>query len=339
MLRILQVGLGPLGRRVVRDLRERGLGTVAAAVDPDPQLAGRPLRALVPETDVELAVAATLDEVLADRRLLGTVDAAVVTTSSWLDRCADTFRPLIGSGLAVVSSCEELVHPWLRGAALAEELDALARERGGRLLGTGVNPGFLMDALPLAATAVCRSVRGVEVARIQDAARRRLSFQRKVGLGLTREEFDERARGGRFGHAGLEESLHFLARHLGQEVARCETTLEPLIAERDLKSGLGPVPAGRVRGLRQVARGETAAGWPIELEFLAAAGVKEPVDRIRVHGEPPLELSIAGGVHGDVATSAIVLNAVPSLLAAPPGLHTMASVPPVRWLPGAEEPA
>jgi len=333
MLRVLQVGLGPLGRRMVADLHGRGLGVVVGAVDVDPDLRGKALTELVGGVASDVRVVASIDD-LDGGRAGGEPTCAIVTTSSWLDRCEGTFRALLERGLAVVSTCEELVFPWLKSAALAHELDAQARERGGRLLGAGVNPGFLMDALPLIASAVCRTVESIDVARVQDASLRRLPFQHKIGTGMSVAEFAARAREGRFGHAGLEQSLHFLAHYLGFAFERTGGTLEPLIAEREHASGLGPVAPGAVRGLRQVAWGEDGRGRRIRLEFVAAVGVADPRDSVTIAGEPPVELVWRGGVHGDIATVSLVLNALPSLLAAPPGLHTMASIPPAHWRAG-----
>jgi 4-hydroxy-tetrahydrodipicolinate reductase len=244
------------------------------------------------------------------------VQAAVVTTRSSLEACAPTFRALLERGLAVVSTCEELAWPQLRHPQLADELDRLARERGGRLLGTGVNPGFLMDTLPSALTAVCRDVRAVRVFRIQDASTRRLPFQRKIGAGLTPEEFAARVAAGDLRHVGLGESLHFVAACAGLELDDWSEELEPVLGED-----------GLARGVRQVAQGTRAGAVAVRLEFVAAVGQADPQDRIEVDGEPSLELRIPGGVHGDVATAAIVGNAIAPLLASPPGLHTMASLP------------
>ena len=179
MRRVLQVGLGDLGRKTAEDLAVSGLGRVAAAVDADPSLAGRRLDELAPGSRSEARVASSLDELGA----LGSFDAAVVMTRSRLADCAPTFRALLAAGLPVVSTCEELTWPWLREPVLAEELDALARERGGRLLGTGVNPGFLMDLLPGVLAATCVELESVRVERRIDASKRRGAFQRKVGAG------------------------------------------------------------------------------------------------------------------------------------------------------------
>lgn len=323
MLRILHVGLGPLGRKILDDLAARQLGTVVAAVDLAPELCGQRLAELVPALGGDVRVTEDLDAA----RASGPIDVAVVTTSSDLRRCADTFRDLLGAGLPVVSTCEELLWPRLRHTDLADELDALAREKGGRLLGTGVNPGFLMDTLPSVLTSVSRSVDSVDVWRIQDATDRRVPFQQKIGAALDEAAFAARVESGTLRHVGLGESLHFTAAMLGLGIDRWDETIEPVIATQELACALGPIPPGHSAGVRQVAEGFRGDERKIRLEFQAAIGQADPHDRVLVHGEPPLDLRISGGVHGDVATSAIALNVIPSLLAAPPGLHTMASIP------------
>ena len=323
MLRIVQVGLGPLGQRVVADLHARGLGEVVAAVDVASEFEGRTVGDLVPSTGSRVPVAkgfASLDPARA-------VDAAIVTTSSDLARCAGDVRELLRRGHTVVSSCEELCWPWLRHRALAEELDRIAKQHGGRLLGTGVNPGFLMDAFPLAATAISRTVRSVRVERWQDAAIRRIPFQRKIGAGLDDRRFAEQVAAGTLRHVGLGESLHLLADRLGFAIERWTEELEPIHATRDLESSLGPIARGRVAGVHQVGRAYCEGREVLTLDFRAAVGLEHPHDRVVVDGEPPIDLVWKGGVPGDVATSAILLNAVGPLRAAAPGLHTMATIP------------
>jgi 2,4-diaminopentanoate dehydrogenase len=327
VLRILHVGLGPLGLKIVSDLHERGLGEVVAAVDVDPELAGKKLSDLASPARVKTVVQRSLEEV----RDWSAIDAAIVTTSSSLETCAPTFRELLMRGVAVVSTCEELSWPALRNEKLAAELDLLARENRGRLLGTGVNPGFLMDAFPAFATSVSKSIERIEVVRRQDASIRRLPFQKKIGAGLEAAEFAREVAAGRIRHVGLPESLHFLAHVLGIPLSRWEESIQPIVAERDLESGFGPIPKGRVCGVRQEALGLDGSGTRIRLEFAAAIGLADPHDRVIVHGEPPIDLVWKGGVPGDVATSAIVLNALGPLLASAPGLHTMATIPLVRF--------
>lgn len=323
MLKILHIGLGPLGQRILSDLYERKLGRVVAAVDSSPEIAGRQLVGWVPGADPDLVVLPSLDKLPSWTG----IDAAIVTTSSDLRRCMPTFQELLDKKLAVVSTCEELVWPWLRHREIALQLQERALRGGGRLLGTGVNPGFVMDALPLFATAVSKSVRGVRVFRIQDASTRRIPFQQKIGAGLEELEFHARAAAGTIRHVGLGESLHFLAHFLGFAIESWSETIHPVLAERDLDSALGKILKGRVAGVRQVAVGQLQGREAIRLEFQAAIGQADPHDRIVIEGDPHLDLRIAGGVHGDTATSSIVLNAIRPLVRAKAGLHTMATLP------------
>ncbi len=327
-MRVLHVGLGPLGRRIASDLYLRGIGEVVAAVDTSDAIRGKPFAEFVPQA--RGTVLGSFEEV----RDWKAFDAAVVTTSSDLAKCADTFRVLLRRGLPVVSTCEELLYPWLRHAELAEELDALAKEHGGRLLGTGVNPGFLMDTLPAMATAICRDVRRVRIWRVQDASTRREPFQRKIGAGLDREGFSKGAMDGSLRHVGLGESLFFLADRLGIELTNWRESLEQVRATKPLNCAWGEIPAGNGAGVRQIAVGMCGDDEVITLDFLAAIGQEDPHDRIVIEGDPNVDMRWAGGVHGDTATIAITLNAVLSLVRANPGLHTMGSVPIVTWKKG-----
>jgi len=322
-LPIAHVGLGSLGRGIVAACHERGVGRVVAAVDNDPALAGRKLSELVPGADPGVVVRAGVQEILGR----DAIRCAIVTTSSDLELCMDIFRELLRTGISVVSTCEELAWPWLRHPVLAQELHELSVRHRAGIVGAGVNPGFLMDALPIAVSHACHGVRHVRVERVQDAGKRRIPFQEKVGVGLTRAAFEERVAAGSLRHVGLGESLHMLAHHTGLAIDRWEETLEPVLAERETPSGLGPIAPGRARGVHQRARGYQGERPVIELVFHVAAGEQESHDRIRLDADPPLELVFRGGVHGDVATAAIVLNTLPPLLAAEPGLHTMASLP------------
>jgi len=329
MLRVLQIGLGPLGRMIVEHLHATGIGAVVSAVDSDPSIRGKHLGAIVPNAGpTPPKVVGSLAEIAGEA-----ADVAVVTTSSSLQSCAPTFKDLLERGLPIVSTCEELLFPWLRHRELATELDALARRTGGRLVGTGVNPGFLMDTLPLVATAVCRDVRGVLVERIQDASTRRIPFQRKIGVGLTPDEFASKVAEGTLRHVGLGESLHFVAHYLGLRIDSWSESIEPIVTGIPLVSSLGHVFPGRAAGVRQVASGMREGREVIRMEFAAAIGQPNPHDRVRIDADPPIDLLLRGGVHGDKATTHITVNAIPAIMDAPGGLHTMATIRPVHAVP------
>lgn len=329
MRKLAIVGFGPLGKMIATQVVERRRGTIVAAADVAPDVAGKRLGEVVPGLDGPVISRGV--EAIAN---LKEVECAIVATSSDLRKCAETFRFFLSRGVSCVSTCEELLYPWLRHEALAKELDALAKQHGARLLGTGVNPGFLMDTLPVELTAVCRKVTGVKMWRIQDATPRRIPFQKKIGATLDDAAFEAKKKDGSLRHVGLGESLHFACHYLGLPVDRWEETLEPVKAERELTCDLGRIPVGVAAGVRQVARGWHGERLVAELTFQAAIGQADPHDRVVIEGEPPLDVVLKGGVHGDIATVAITINSIERLLEAGPGLQTMATVPPVRFMAG-----
>ena len=319
MLRVLHVGLGPLGIKMVGDLHRRNLGEVVAAVDP--AHAGRTLGELAPGGRGDrIIVKPSLDDELPP------VDIAIVTTVSDLPGVAPTLRALADRGISSVSTCEELSWPWDRHPELARELAAHAERKNVRMLGTGVNPGFVMDALAIAVTTACAHVRRVEIHRVQDASTRRLPFQKKIGATLTIAEFERLAAAEQIRHVGLRESVGMVAATLGLEFDRVDETIGPIVADHDMTCGLGPIARGAARGVHQEARAFAGGREVIALIFRAAIGEPDARDQVIVDGDPPVDLVIKGGLHGDVSTSAVVLNSIRSLLRAPAGLHTMSTI-------------
>lgn len=321
-LSVIHVGLGPLGRKVLADNAERGLFDIVAAVDTAPELAGKTLADIIPGADRAVRIASSLDALPSDLK----ADAAIVTTRSDLPACDATFRTLLGRGLAVVSTCEELLWPALRHPALADDLDRACKAQGGRLLGTGVNPGFLMDTLPAVLSTACARVDRVRIERVQDATTRRKPFQKKIGATLDADAFRAGIEAGWLRHVGLAESLCFACHCLGLPIEDWSETIEPVLAERDLSCDLGPIPAGHAAGVRQVAEAKAGGQTVATLEFIAAIAQPDPRDAVRIEGKPDLDMVIRGGVHGDVATSAVTLNCLPALVDSAPGLHTMATI-------------
>jgi 4-hydroxy-tetrahydrodipicolinate reductase len=245
----------------------------------------------------------------------------------------DQLELCIRAGANVASSTEELLFPYDRHPELSARIDGLARNHGVTVLGTGVNPGYVMDSLALMATGVCREVRRMKIERVVDASRRRLPLQRKVGAGLTPEAFEQRKRAGAFGHIGLRESLLLVAAGLGWPLERVEERLDPVIADGEVETPHLRVRAGQVAGIHHTVRGYRNGDEAIALDLKMYVGATEPRDAIRVDGDPPIDLVIRGGVFGDTATVATLINAVPAVVSAEPGLTTVMDLPLPRALP------
>lgn len=322
-IRCIQIGMGPIGRQTTRYLVERRHLELVGGVDVDPAKLGQDLGTLAGIDALGVEVKDSLDAFTGKE-----VDVAVVTTSSSLENASPLFHLLLTSGIHVVSSCEELAYPWETQPILSKELDRTAREQGVAILGTGVNPGFMMDYLPAAFTAVCSRVEHIRVERIQDASLRRLPFQNKIGAGLSAEEFQERVEKGILRHVGLTESMHLIASQMGWHLDRTEDLLEPVIATQEVRTSARRIEKGKALGVRQTGRGFIASKPVLELEFRATIGESETFDRILISGQPNLDVKTLG-VNGDVATCAIAVNAIPVVVKSAPGLHTMADIPPI----------
>lgn len=303
-IRVISYGLGAIGRSAAALVLQKSGMQLVGAVDANPQLAGRDLG------DV-LGTGKKLGIVIADKPavLFAQVqaDAVIHCTSSGFVEVYEQLTEIARAGLHCVTSCEEAMFPYYRHRTLAGKLDDLCIVRSCALVGTGVNPGFVMDTLALVLTAACQKVEKIRVLRVVDAGTRREALQRKVGAGLGVEEFRGLAKEGEIRHVGLTESLVFLADALGWKVDNVSETIEPVLSA-----------AGAVAGVKQI-----ATGGPLTLELQMYVGAPNPRDEIEIAGEPPVKLRIDGGVAGDVATPALLVNALPRLVASRPGLHTM----------------
>jgi len=258
-------------------------------------------------------------------------EMVLLTTVSDLLRITPQIEEIVEAGLPVVTTCEELTYPWITAPEMAARLDAKARDKGVAVLATGVNPGFMMDTLPICLSAVCQRVEAIKVSRIQDAAYRRLPFQRKIGAGLDPGTFEEKRRSGALRHVGLTESMHMIGSRFGWKLDRTEEEITPVIAERRIQTPSMTIKPGMAAGVQQIGRAFVGSEEKITLVFRASVGERHPEDTVEILGEPHIVSSVAGGVHGDIATCAVALNAIPLLLKAEPGLRTMIDLPPVAF--------
>jgi 4-hydroxy-tetrahydrodipicolinate reductase len=223
----------------------------------------------------------------------------------------------------IVSTTEEMVYPCGANVKLAARIDRLAREAGVAVVGTGVNPGFIMDALPIALTSACKRVDAIRIERVQDARCRRFPFQQKIGSSLTVKEFWRKVKEGDVRHVGLAESISMIADSIGWKLDRIIDEIHPKIAEKEVSSEFFTVPKGSVCGIIQDGFGMRGSKPLVVLHMEAYIGAPNPYEATTIEGEPSLTMRINGGVHGDIATASIALNAIPKVLLAQPGFRTM----------------
>jgi 2,4-diaminopentanoate dehydrogenase len=332
-LKVAIAGLGPVGQSVARAVLQTPALKLVAAADPAPLHAGKDL-GVVLGLPRRLRIKVEGDPARFARKVRA--DVAFVCTSSRIAEVRGQVAALVGRGIDVLTTCEEMAWPVPARAAAFRELDRLAKKKRASVLATGVNPGFAMDALPLALTAPCSRVRRISATRVVDAAALKLPLQRRVGVGLNLGQFRRAVTEGSVRHVGLVESAHLIAGALGWKLERVDETLEPAIAPRDLDSEYLRIPAGAAAGIRQAVRAYRGGELAISLDLQVYVGAESPRDHVLVDADPPIDATIAGGVDGELATAALMLNSLPKLRAAPAGLHTVRDLPLVHSLNPAE---
>ncbi len=327
-IKVAQFGLGPIGIEVIRLAATKPWARVVAGIDIDPAKVGRRLGELT--GDKNLKTVPVLRSVADLPRRLKP-DLVFHTAVSGLEAAMAQLVPLVSQGINVISSCEELLFPQHRAPALAARLDRLCKKNGVRVLGTGVNPGFVMDILPLFLSGVCRKIQAVDIERVVNASWRREPLQRKIGSGLAPSQFRRQLKQGKAGHAGLTDSLALLAHGLGLCVSAVKETGEPIVAERPIRTRFLEVAPGQTCGLHQRAEAICKDGVRLRLELRMYLDAPAPHDHVKIAGDPPLDFFIEGGVPGDQATVAALVNIAPILLGSPPGLRLMTELPLPRF--------
>src|SRR5689334_3493138 len=329
-IRVVHFGLGPIGSAIAQDIAQRRGFKIVGGIDSDPAKAGRDVgdvAGLAGRIGVRV-------EPNASRLKKMKPDVVVLCTNSSMKAVLPQLEAILKVKVPIVSTTEELAYPAYTNVRQAAKIHKLAKKAKVAVLGTGVNPGFVMDSLPIALTAACQRVDRISVTRIQDARSRRLPFQQKIGAGLTTEQFQKRVEEGSIKHVGFTESIAMIADSLGWTLDRISDRVEPKLAQVTISSEYLAVDPGYVCGIVQEGVGYRKKEPVIRLYMEAYLGAPDPIDAVEIDGSPRLSLRIPGGIHGDTATAAIVVNSIPKVLDAGPGLHTMRDLPLPSFFPG-----
>jgi len=325
-IRIVSYGMGAVGTRIAKLLLEKQGVQIVGAIDIAKDKVGKDLgEVLELNKKLGIAVSDDVDSVMSKARC----DVVVHATGSYLKDVYNQIAPLAKYGVNVISTCEELSYPHLSEPELAKKLEKLGVKYAMTFLGTGINPGFLMDTLVITLTGVCQKINKIKAERVMNAATRRVPFQKKIGAGLSVNEFKEKIATKKItGHVGLEQSIGMIAAALRWELDKIQVEpAEPVVARRDVKSEAIKVKKGQVAGLRQTARGIMKRKDVITLDFQAYIGAEEEYDSTTIDGVPPINQKISPCVHGDFATVAVIVNSIPKIMNASPGLVTMKDLP------------
>ncbi len=325
-VKIVLYGVGAVGTLIAKFLLEKEGVEIVGAVDTAKDKACKDLgRVLGLERNLGIEISDNADSLLRQVK----PDVAVHATSSFFKDTYLQIATIVKNGVNVLSTCEELSYPYVADRKLAEKLDDLAKKNDVTVLGTGINPGFLMDTLVITLTAPCQRIEKIEATRIMNAATRRLPFQKKIGAGLSPEEFNKRIENKQItGHVGLEQSISMIGDALAWKLDRIIVEpVEPVVAKKPVQSINIKVKAGNAAGLRQKAKGIMKGKEALVLDFQAYIGAEEEFDEIRIKGVPNVYQKIEPCVHGDLGTIAMVVNSIPKVINAQAGLVTMKDLP------------
>ena len=321
-IQVILYGLGPIGAACARVLATRPDYEFVGAIDLDPAKVGQDIADVIgleEKTRVKVSDKAA-------RVLSKDADLVVHATGSYISKVRPQLEQIIKHGKNIVSTCEELANPWAQSPQAADELNALAKKYRVTVVGTGINPGYAMDTLPVALTAVCQKVTRVRVKRVVDASTRRKQLQQKIGTGMTAEAFREAAARQEIRHVGLSESVALVARGLGWQLDQIQEQIEPVLATKRVVTDHFTVEPNFVTGVRQWGRGLYQGEDKVILELEMAIDAGEAYDEAWIEGTPNLH-SLIKGIHGDISTAAVVANTARRVVEGKPGLLTMVDLP------------
>jgi 4-hydroxy-tetrahydrodipicolinate reductase len=328
-IKVIQFGLGPIGIESLKLAADQSWLEVTGGVDIDPAKVGRSLAELTGVAALGAAkVHPSLEALIA---AVGQPDVVLHTAGSSAAVSLAQMKPALERGISVASTCEELIFPALKTPAVAAEYDTLCRRTGARIAATGVNPGFVMDVLPICLTGVSREVTSIYVERVVNASTRRQPLQAKIGSGQNPDDFRAKFAAGKAGHAGFQQSVALLAHAMGWRLDEVRETCEPVVATSRVVTRFFDVAPGQSVGIHQKCVGLSGGETKIKLDLQMYLDAPLPHDAIVIKGRPDLNLVLNGGVAGDDATVAALINIVPRLLAAAPGLRLMTELAVPAW--------
>jgi len=328
-IRVLILGTGQMGSGIARLVLEKQGLELAGAYARRAERAGMDLgRAIGLERDLGIPISNELEDVIEQTRPL----IAIQATCSRLNDAKNEIATLVRQGVHVISIAEEMAYPAASSPAMAEELHQLALDHEVAVLGTGVNPGFVLDLLVITLSGVCSHIESISARRVNDLSPFGPSVLASQGVGLTPEGFSKGLEDGTVvGHIGFAESIHMIAAALGWEIERIEQSREPIVAQARRETPFLTVEPGQVAGCLHTAVAYRD-GKPV-LTLIHPQQVHprlegvETGDAIEINGTPNVRLGGSPEIPGGQGTCALAVNTIPRVLNAAPGLYSMADLP------------
>lgn len=327
-IRVIHWGLGAMGIGMAKMVLEKGM-EIVGAIDTNPAKVGKDVGEIL-GLNREIGVKVTNDP----SYVIGKTpaDILLLATSSFVLDVLPQIKLAVECGLNVITTAEEMAEPWASYPQQADEIDRLAKKQGVSVLGTGINPGFVLDTLICTLTAACTEVKKIKGTRINDLSQFGTTVMRTQGVGTTPEEFKKGLESGTIvGHIGFRESVLLIAKALGWQIDKVEETREPIISKVYRETPYVQVEPGNVAGCRHTARAYKDGEVVIELvhpqQIHPGLEGTETGDYIEIIGTPNISMSIKPEIPGGTGTIAVVVNMIPKVINAAPGMLTMIDLP------------
>jgi 4-hydroxy-tetrahydrodipicolinate reductase len=266
-------------------------------------------------------------------------DIALVATDSFTEKTFPKLKQLLENKINVISTAEEMAYPKAQNPELSKKLDEIAKENNVSVLGTGINPGLIMDLLVVCLTGCMTDVEHIEAERVNSLSPFGAAVMEEQGVGITVDEFEKGVKDGTLaGHVGFKESINMIGDAIGWPVEKFEQQMKPIVTNVDRKSPYGFAKAGNVAGVNMTGQGYVDGEVKIDMKHPQQI---EPEmegthtgDYIRIKGTPEVNMSIKPEVEGGLGTIAMCVNMIPHVINAPSGLKTMIDLPVPRAIMG-----
>lgn len=266
-------------------------------------------------------------------------DVVVLCTDSFTRNAFDKIKYCLEKKINVVSSAEEMAYPKAKEPELTKELDKIAKANGVTVLGTGINPGLMMDLLVVAFTGACEEVDHIVARRVNSLSPFGPAVMEEQGIGITVDEFKNGVETGKLaGHVGFAESIGMISEALGWKLSDFKQSMEPIVTAVDRKSPYGFAKAGDVAGCAMKGYGYIDGELKIEMDhpqqIEPQLGGTETGDYIIIKGTPNVNMANKPEIPGGIGTIAMCVNMIPHVINARPGLKTMIDLPVPRAIMG-----
>ncbi len=269
----------------------------------------------------------------------GSCDVCLVATDSFTKKAFDKLVKVMECGINVVSTAEEMAYPQAQEPELAKKLDEVAKKNGVTVLGTGINPGLMMDLLAVCLSGAMTDVSYVECKRVNSLSPFGPAVMEEQGVGITVDEFNHGVKTNTLaGHVGFEESIMMINDALGFNVDDMKTQMKPIITSVDRKSPYGFAASGNVAGVNMTGQGFEKG--KVVIDMIHPQQIEPEMegtntgDYIKLVGTPEINMSITPEVDGGIGTIAMCVNMIPHTINARPGLKTMIDLPVPRAIMG-----